>query len=208
MPRTHALVALAALATVASTASFASADLVINGGFEQGPGAPPGLYTNLLNGSTDLTGWVVGGESIDVHDTGHTTAHSGQYSVDLAGFNLAGSITQSIPTTPGGTYTLSFWYAGHPYHPYGGPALADVYFDGSIVATVARPPSPNGIDMNWVNFTADITTTSALTDLSFVSLTPNGSIIVDDVSLVAVPTPATLAAGTLALGLFARRSRH
>lgn len=208
MPRTHALVTLAALGTVAGTASFASADLVINGGFEQGPGAPPGLYTNLLAGSTDLTGWVVGGESIDIHDTGHTAAHSGQYSVDLAGFNLPGSITQTIATTPGGTYTLSFWYAGHPYHPYGGPALADVFFDGALVTLVARPPAPSTTDMNWVNFTADVTTTSSLTDLSFVSLTPNGSVIIDDVSLNAVPTPGALAAGSLALGLLARRSRR
>lgn len=188
---------------VAAAASTAQAELVVNGGFEGGPGAPSGSFTNIVAGGY-LAGWTVGSESVDVHHTGHTAAHSGTYSLDLAGFDLPGSITQSVATVPGQQYTLTFWYAAHPYHPYDGNALAEVYFDGAFVGSLSLPAAGNSVDMNWTFGQVVVTATSSVADLSFVGTTPNGGLILDDISLV--PAPASILS-IAAAPLFFRRRR-
>jgi predicted Ser/Thr protein kinase len=160
-------------------------NLIVNGGFEGPPLAPAGDTTEILGGRS-FQGWIVGGQGIDLHNTYHTAAHSGNQSLDLSG-KSPGSIAQSVPTTPGTTYLLRFWYCGSPCHPYSGDAFAEVFWDGDLIDKIHLPASPSTIKMNWTyaGYTLTAKTTSTL--LKFNSLSPNGGIILDDVSLVAIP---------------------
>ena len=200
----------------ATSALRASPNLIVNGGFED-PAVGAGGFQNFAGG-TSFTGWDVGLGGIDVHHTLDFTAFEGGQFVDLSGAVNAGSITQMVPTTIGQTYTLSFAYAGHPFHPYVGNAFAEVEWDGLVIATVDRPPAPSngsgGFAMNYLTGTFTVTATQTLTALTFESLSPNGGILLDAVSLVpgaaAIPEPAELGlgAGVLALGLAVWRRRR
>jgi choice-of-anchor C domain-containing protein len=181
----------------------AGANLIVNGGFEDPGTTPPGGYITFHGGDSFL-GWTVGGDSIDIHNTGHTQAYAGVQSLDLSG-NAAGSITQTIATTPGATYELNFWYCAHIWHPYGGDAYAAIFWDGSEVDEIHLPASPDKNNMNWTYAEYVLTATSETTVLSFVSLSPNGGIILDEVTLL-VPEPATLVLlGLGAMGLLRKR---
>jgi len=171
-------------------ATSAHGEMIVNGGFEDAPLAPIGGWAEVPGGFS-FPGWTVGGQGVDLHNTYHTAAHSGNQSLDLSGLE-PGSITQSVATTPGTTYLLSFWYSGQPFHPYGGDAYAEVLWDGGLVDTIHLPASPSPTDINWTfaGYELSANTTSSL--LTFNSLSPNGGIMLDDVSLNAVPEPSTL----------------
>ncbi len=186
-----------------------AAELVVNGGFED-PGAQipeAGMFSTYLGGDS-FGGWSVGGESIDVHDTGHTDAHSGQYSLDLAGEHQPGSISQTLSTTSGQQYTLDLWYAGHAFHPYEGPAMAEIYWEGSSIALLVIDASPDYQQMNWTHFQAQLTANSDQTLLELRGVTENGGVIVDDISVSEVPLPASAwLFGSCLLGLAGRLRR-
>jgi hypothetical protein len=181
----------------------ARANLVTNGGFEN-PGAVVavgGYYT--WGPGNGLPGWTVGPINVDIHHTGHTTAHSGTYSLDLAG-NAPGSISQMLSTVAGTSYLLDFWYAAHSYHPYPGNAEAEVYWDNSSVGVLSLAASPSPSNMNWTHFQTTVTASDVNTSLFFAAITGNGGIILDDISVTAVaPVAAPDAASTLALVLLA-----
>lgn len=165
--------------------SPASANLVMNGDFENPAIAPDGFYATLPGGAV-FSGWTVGGDSIDLIDTRHAAAHSGKQSLDLTG-NAAGSIAQNVATTPGKTYRLTFWYCAHWFHPYAGDAYADVFWDGVVIDRIHRPGSLSAKNMNWTSASYKLLAKTTSTLLKFSSLSPNGGIFLDDISLVAVP---------------------
>ena len=100
---------LFSLAMVAMV-SPAQANLILNGSFETGPS--PGTFLTLSNGDTSITGWTVGGDSIDYIGT-YWQPQNGSRSIDLAG-NGPGSISQTFGTVNGQTYHVEFWMAGNP----------------------------------------------------------------------------------------------
>jgi len=84
---------VAALAAGAVTPmGGAQATLISNGSFELGP--DPGTFTTLNGGNTSITGWTVGGSSIDYIGT-YWVAADGNRSLDMNGLNI-GSISQTI----------------------------------------------------------------------------------------------------------------
>jgi hypothetical protein len=190
---------------------YAAGNLLINGGFEDPPNAPPGGFVTYFGGES-IPGWLVGGESIDVHNTEHTQAHSGNQSLDLSGVNLPGSIQQEVGVTMGKKYLLDVWYCAHVYHPYDGNAFAEIRWSDSLVDTLSLPPSVDNQSMNWTNAQYLLTASSALESLAFISLSPNGGIIVDDLSLTLVPEPSTcvlpLLTALFASGLSVRNWRN
>ena len=201
------LIAAFATAAAASCSTAVQASLIVNGGFETPLNAPAGGFVTYFGGQS-FPGWSVGGNSVDVHHTGHTRAFTGVQSLDLAG-NAAGSIAQTIATVPGATYTLSLWYSGHVFHPYSGNAFAEIRWGGALIDVINRPPSPNIVNMNWIQGVYSLTATSTSTELRFVSLSPNGGVILDELNLVVVPEPASVltlvAVASGLLGLGARR---
>jgi Protein of unknown function (DUF642) len=189
-------------------------DLIQNGSFETGyesttqvnggwPGnhglwAPIGYF-----GATDtIPGWTVTGGGVDWQDANPSIPNSmaaadGARMVDLNSCcgNSPGMVSQTIATTPGVSYTLSFSYSGHPYSPcYFGPKTLQASA-GSASTTVTADPLVEGyLDGTnlWHAASVSFTAASSSTEISFTSLENDGTCagpLVDNVSVL--PQPPT-----------------
>ncbi len=88
------------------------ANLLINGGFEEGPAFIDGFMA-LDPGSQVMTGWTVTRGQIDLIGT-HWIAGEGGRSLDLNGSPGFGGVKQSFKTVSGQRYRLTFLMAGSP----------------------------------------------------------------------------------------------
>jgi choice-of-anchor C domain-containing protein len=139
----------AATAVAASMALAGSALAAIagftNGSFESGDYHNGGLGFEKLDApSTAITGWTVTSGNIDWIGT-YWRAQDGAMSLDLNGTE-PGAITQTLATTIGSTYFVSFHLSGNPN---GGPVVktltvsatgaapADYTFDTSAISNLA-----------------------------------------------------------------------
>jgi choice-of-anchor C domain-containing protein len=154
-----------------STFAFTGAS---NGSFEEGAftGAP---FDTLTVGSTAITGWTVDSGSIDWIGS-YWPASMGVRSIDLNGTD-PGAISQTLATTIGNTYDVTFDLSGNPEGlpttktltvGATGATTADYSFD-----TVAAGNSVT--DMKWSPQTYSFVATSPSTVLSFASTTIAGA---------------------------------
>jgi choice-of-anchor C domain-containing protein len=88
-------------------------NLIQNGSFESGYDGPPEFWKTLSVGETIPGGWVVTLGNVDWHDGSSLGASDGRRDVDLSGSTI-GALAQTVPTTPGRTYLLTFDLAGNP----------------------------------------------------------------------------------------------
>ena len=185
----------------------ANAQAFQNGSFETGPN--PGSYATHNNGSTAITGWTVGGASIDYIGS-YWAAGEGDRSIDLSG-NTAGSVAQTFDTVIGQHYLVSFLLAGNPD---GAPSVKNVGVGatGNATANITFDSTGNSrSSMGWTQYSYDFVATGASTTLSFASLdnSPYGAAL-DGVSVAAVPEPAVwgmmIGGFALAGGSLRRRS--
>lgn len=114
-------------------------------------------------------------------------------------------ISQTVDTTAGQTYHLSYWYAPR----VGNPATdgIDVYWNGTLLTN-----NNSGTPGTWRQFEFDVIGTGSPGTLKFAATgtaeTYGGSL--DNVSLFAVPEPATyglMLAGLGAVGFVSRRQK-
>lgn len=190
------------LALVVATSAWsaqAATELVTNGSFESlTVGNPVGTYLKVASGANTITGWKVGSNSVDVIN-GAYGAISGN-SIDMLGTPGPGSLSQSLNTVANQTYQLSFDLS------YNGGAYKDIFFAFGGDTGTATATSNTGPFYHYVgNYTADATSTL----LSFYSFSANYSgVVLDNVSVTAVPEPQTYAmllAGLGLMGAIARR---
>jgi len=170
----------------ASAASASS--MVVNGGFETG----------------DFSGWAVSVVGVppcgppEVSPNGGTIcggaypvapSHSGNYAAELTTYNSDAFLDQNLFTEAGGTYELRFW-------------LSNIAINGQIL--------PNHFNLSWngaVIFSATDMPAFAYTEYVFSGLVASGPLTqlrfggvrqdpgyfqLDDVTVNAVPEPATL----------------
>jgi choice-of-anchor C domain-containing protein len=161
-----AVVASIALAGSAM-AAFAGAT---NGSFETGTYAGGSLNT-LNAGSTNLTGWTITTGSIDWISS-VWPAKDGSKSLDLSG-NGPGAISQTLATTIGKTYVVSFALSGNPG---GAPVVKTLSVAATGGATTAYTfdtgTAGNTLsDMKWTAQTYSFVATSATTVLAITSTT-------------------------------------
>jgi len=198
------------LLAAACPASFTN--LLTNGGFEQPTAAVP--FETLS--TAIVPGWsIASGTQVDLIN-GYWKSFEGTQSLDLNGPGPS-SISQSLTTTKGVWYKLSFMYSGNPVQ--GGLKTMDVLWGSSLVAqpsydtstwgnTVSTPGDPG--DMKWQSASYWVKGTGGSTALTFAgtSLGPCG-VALDDV-MFGVPEPSSWLLLGLAVGVplwFRRRKR-
>lgn len=170
---------LVGVAVATTSAAFAQ---VVNGGFESG----------------DFTGWTTqpasSGSWFFVRSTG---AHSGSFSVAFGGYGgISDEIFQSVSATNGGSYVLSFWL--NNLNQLGDDKMT-VSWEGQSLFDASAP-------VGWTQYSFNVTAHSATPEVRIAGFDGIDFSYVDDVSLTAVPEPASMAVlGTGALALLRRR---
>jgi hypothetical protein len=192
----------AALVLCCAGTNRASAGLVVNGGFETG----------------DYTGWTESGNtpsfSVYVRAAGTfplpgdigVTPHGGKFDSSMGPFGSPGFLSQILATSPGQTYTLSYWLQNSSPN---APSLFDTYWGGVLISDINPLPAQ---PYTLAQFT--VTATSASTELKFGFQQNPSQMHLDDVSVVpsvaaAVPEPTSLTLVALgALGLLGCKLRR
>jgi hypothetical protein len=194
---------LPAALAFAAFAAPARAQLIVNGGFES-PGFTPSPdfyvyltgananaitgWTNTWNGTGEPTYWMTLGGGYN------NAIVAGSYAVEFSAPNI---LSTNFSVISGQTYTASFLAQGGA-----GVGTLQVTANGQ---SANFNPTPGVFNTHSYNFTANTTGTVSLSfQLSA------GYVALDNVSVTAVPEPATYAAmlGVGALGLAAWRRRH
>lgn len=173
--------AVGLLITGAGTAS-ATTNLIKNGSFEK-PAVPAGGYDLFAPGQS-FAGWQVFGATGDVgivsgkfQGDGITfNAKAGAQWMDLTGVsNTATGIAQSVATTPGTSYHLTFW-VGNVYDPkgiYGVRSTVKVYVNGVLKLTATNSIRPPHHTQAWKEFALTIKAASSHTKISFINGDPH-----------------------------------
>lgn len=204
---------------LAGVASQANAAGITNGDFET-PVIASGTFTNYPVGGGALTGWnVVGpiGEAVSIVSTNFVQngvafhAESGNQWLDLTGFNNNSTegVSQSIATTIGDVYQLSFWVGNTTGGGiFGTTSTVNVQLNGSAFHS-ATNSDLDTTGLSWEQYTYSFTATGLSTTLAFLNGDPGGdnsngldNIVVTDLgpgTTNNVPEPATV--GLLGAGL-------
>lgn len=156
-------------------------NLVTNGSFEDGPDCP--LIRSLPDGSTDLPGWTVTRGSID-HVGPFWEHHDGKRSLDLHGSPGFGGVKQTVKTSAGVRYSLSFRLSVSPHTAVKKKTLA-VEVDGEKTEFTHDATGQNG--MKWESHRLTFTATKAETVIELYTLEtedPNCGPALDDVRVV------------------------
>lgn len=206
-------------------ASAAHADIVTNGSFET-PLVPSGFFTNFLTGSTGITGWTVVGPEASIVSTNYASlgftfpAEDGKQWLDLTGdgTNAVEGVQQTLATTPGATYNLSYFVGNqvNPGGPWGTTSTVDVLVNGALIQVATNSMGAGGTTQVWEQFTTSFLATSSSTTLEFLNADPpndnsNGldNVVVTPSSVVSTPEPSTLLllilAAVCALGFYRLR---
>src|SRR6202012_4923075 len=116
--------------------SFGS-DIVSNGGFETG----------------DFSGWMDDGSGSVVNDT--TYVHSGTYGAEFGAVGALGYIQQTLNTTPGTSYLLSFWLDSPDGET---PNEFQVSWNGNVLLDETDLPAFGWTNLQFVVTATDTTT--------------------------------------------------
>lgn len=221
------LVRSAMVAALCSFAFSAQAAAFQNGSFEIniGNGSGNSSVLGMDPGNLDILGWEVVDDVIDCHsvvDTGIVAAN-GLYSIDLGSGHQYlsfpsdpsrysnGGIKQTFDTVAGQTYLVSFDFGGFK-DVYGGPG--EVFKDMRVSADAQQQDysidtSTLSGDYGWSLQTFTFVADDLSATLKFASLDQDlaAGVYLDNVSVQAVPEPATMAALALGSAALLRRRR-
>jgi hypothetical protein len=169
-------------------AGFVRANLVVNGGFETG----------------NFTGWTLTNGQYTYVTSGDP--YDGTYDYFNGEYPPGSTLSQTVDTTVGDWYILTFWLAESSYGDAPGYSFT-VATDASATPLLVLL---NTADFDYTLFTEEFQATNITTTISFSGYNLPGGTNMDDVSLVdAAPEPDTW--GSVALGgvaLFVFRPRR
>jgi len=201
------------IAIVCLAVTPASAALFQNGSFENGSNPPVSGFSTLAGGSTDITGWTVGGSGVDWVGS-YWNASQGARSIDLSSTSI-GWISQSFSTTPNTAYRLSFDMAGNPEGGSGVSKIKNMLVtvggnNGAFETFSFDTTGKTTTSMGWANHSFVFTALSGQTTLTFMSLEPSAyGPAIDNVNVATVPIPpAVWLLGTGLVGLVAIRRKR
>ena len=191
------------LGALAMAGSAGAANLIQNGGFD-GPNAPDGGFQTEGVGSLAIPEWDVLAGNVDWIRGYWESSDGDGYSIDLNGVTQ-GTIGQTIATTIGQVYRLSFDLSANP--DVGGATRVVLLGGGGPIGSESyvftTGPSQNSrTSMNWSARSLTFTATSTSTLISFASGNLDNccwGAAIDNVA-VTVPEPATWAMLILGFG--------
>ncbi len=211
-----------ALIALAGAAHPAQAQIVKDGDFESAASGPPNSTFYFTNATPFDANWVITGEvGIDNTDV---YVLNGSKSLGLNSGIGIDSITQNLETTPGTTYTLSFYanddapmnlldtLANSPDTSANSPDISGDLLNVSFGNVTLDPISvpANGYDGpgagnqgRFTFYSYNVTATSLFSGLTFSSVGSlnSGTLELDDISVQPVPEPSTAASLGLLLGM-------
>ncbi len=169
--------------------------LITNGSFEL-PIVTVGSYQTLSTGDPP-SGWTVVGAAGSVAPISTTftqngfsfPAEDGSQALDLTGAsNSATGVSQTVLTTPGVMYQLSFW-VGNVVNPdgiFGTTSTVDVLVNGTQLLAAENTQGTGTTTLSWQEFTVRFTATSSATSVEFLNADPSTdtSNFIDNVVLV------------------------
>jgi hypothetical protein len=206
---TKTLFTIALLSGLSAAAS--AQNIVTNGGFEDG-----NLSGWTLEPSSNSYLWAVGTSAVAaglvpnpglVPNSGTYFAYTGCNNPGCLayGSSTANDLLQALTTVAGQSYTLSFYTSNDGNN--ANPSELDVYWGGTKV--VGLNPVP-GVAPAYTMYTATVTATGTSTNLEFLGEQPPSWFALDDVSVTAVPLPASvwlMLSGLVGVGAMARKRR-
>jgi PEP-CTERM motif len=161
---------------ISASAGRSQADFVVNGNFETG----------------DFTGWTLAADPVNTFvDSGFS--HDGSFAAFLGEVGALGTLSQSLATTAGTTYTLDFWFAGDGDDPSQFQAL----INSTVLIDLVNPV----FDVDYKEYTFDFVATGASTLLSFKFRDDPFFLNLDTVSVTAAAVPEPASLSLLAVGL-------
>lgn len=200
---------IAAGGALLAAQSVFAANLISNGSFEL-PVIPGGSAQNDPNNIL-IPGWTAVNADIMSNNFNGTTATAfeGNQYLDLVGFSPSGSIAQTFATVAGQSYTLTFGYSNNAFS--GANSRSAEVRIGSDLLDIITHSTATANNLNWSIYTKNFVATDALTKLSFIgSGDSNAGVLLDAVSVNAVPEPtswAMMILGIGAVGAALRRQR-
>jgi len=177
----------------------AAQNLFQDPGFLQPP-TPPGTFVNYNPGQMIGPWTVVGNGNVVTESNTYSSrgflfdAKSGSAFMDLTGLCDCGAksgVAQTVATTPGATYKLSFW-VGNTYIPGAGTTSTVNVYVGSTLLLSAVNSQGEGIPKQvWQQFATTFVATQNSTTISFYNGDPGGDVNngLDDVKLVPAGPP-------------------
>lgn len=198
--------------TIVVLTQAATAQILINAGFEQPIQTHPDGFSNIGPGGEPIGfGWTIAAGNVDLVGS-YWPAAAGNQSLDLNGF-LAGSIFQDVLFANGGIYRVNFQFSGNPA---AAPAIKEMRIDfgpvaGSLTDVGTFSFDTTGHDLTNLGWrpeqSADLVVSAGTVyRLQFTSLiTGSYGPLLDDISIVQVPEPA--ASLLVLIGTFAWNNR-
>ena len=202
-----------ALALAICVAPLMAANIVQNGSFEDPTitnyyecvAAPSQTCASTFT-IPAITGWTVGGVSVDVVSSSvfggspQWWSEDGTQGIDLAGTPGPGSLAQGLTTVPGMNYALSFWVSSN-----GGPYTNSltVDWDGTPLEAISTPAQGT-----WQEYIFTVTGTGSDTLAFSCPFGTNAGALLDNVSVTTAPEPATVGLIGSGLVLIALRFRR
>lgn len=155
----------------------------------------PSFETGIANSYTGAIGdgWLVTagtGAICNISGAGCGSAgvaHTGDQMAFLDWSTTFDTLSQTLTTVVGQTYTVSYWVAGTQAN------LLEVAFGGSTLFDGTSPTGSVSSAGDYVQYSFDVTATSTSTELAFSGeRTAGGEVLLDDVSVTATPEPSAL----------------